>query len=193
MKKLTIFFLFTVSILYAAEEAPRQEKPPGMPKSRNGESPLEEIQSIRKILELPPERLSRLRGFIQQVEKLSPDDRRDIAQRLEALEKASPSERRQGLKEIREKLMRASFGARIFDYHLKKLPPAEAKQQREAFEKLSPDERKALIRELAEKYKSEFETLRKKRREQENQGQEVPHPKPLPEEMSESLPPPPEA
>jgi hypothetical protein len=160
-----------------------------MTKARNGESPLEEIQSIRKILELPPERLSRLRGFIQQVEKLSPDDRRTIAQRLEALEKASPSERRQGLKEIREKLMRAALGVRIFDYHLKKLPPAEAKQQREAFEKLNPDEKKALIRELAEKYKSEFETLRKKRREHENQEQEVPRPKPLPEEMTESLPP----
>ncbi len=160
---------------------------------RGEEPPIEEIQAIRKILELPPERLSRLRATIQQVERLSPDDRKDIAQRLEALEKASPQERRQGLKEIRERLMRASMGARVLEYHLRKLSPAEAKQEREAFEKLSPEEKKKKIRGLIEKYGPELEALRKNRRDKENGGQELPPPKPTQEETPEPMPLPAEA
>jgi myosin heavy subunit len=194
MKKILTLVLLTSTILGAAEEAPRPDSLRGPRPPRSGETPLEEIQSIRKILELPPDRLSRLRGFIQQVEKLSPEDRQDIAQRLEALEKASPQERREGLKEIRERLKRASFGARILEYHWKKLSPEEAKQEREAFDKMSPEEKKAMIRELAEKYKPELEALRKNHREQENRDSEAPRPKPTREEIPEPLsPPPPEA
>lgn len=193
MKKILTLFLFSGSLLWAVEESPRKDKPQGMYGPRGEEPPIEEIQAIRKILELPPERLSRLRATIQQVERLSPDDRKDIAQRLEALEKASPQERRQGLKEIRERLMRASMGARVLEYHLKKLSPDEAKQEREAFQKLSPEEKKKKIRGLIEKYGPELEELRKKRREKESSEPGAPPPRPPQEEMPEPMPLPAEA
>ena len=64
---------------------------------------VEEIQTIRKILELPPERLSRIRGAIEHIEKMPPGARKEFADKLAKFETATPEERRKLTKEGEKK------------------------------------------------------------------------------------------
>lgn len=119
----------------------------------------EEIQTIRRIMELPPERLRGMREAIEHIEHMSGDDRREFAKKLAEIENASPEERRKAFKELREKNAPQGgngFTVRVLEYHLKQMPPEQAKEEREKFVKLSREERFAYIRKLMEKYGPEL-------------------------------------
>jgi hypothetical protein len=119
----------------------------------------EEIKTIRKIMELTPERIRGMREAIEHIEHMSGDDRREFAKKLAELEDASPEERRKAFKELRERGGNApgnSFTSRVLEYHLKQMPADQAKEEREKFLKLSREDRFGYIRKLMEKYGPEL-------------------------------------
>jgi len=118
-------------------------------RSPESEPTVEEIQTIRKILELPPERLTRMRSAIEKMERMSPESRRDFAANLAKYEAATPEERHKIMKEMRE---RGSMGARVLEHHFKTLTPEEAKAERARIQGLTPEQRMEFIRKLSEKY-----------------------------------------
>jgi len=113
----------------------------------------EEIQTIRKILELPPERLARMRSSIEKMERMSPESRRDFAAKLAKYETATVEERHKIMKEMRE---RGGFGSRVLEHHFKMLTPEETKTERARIQALTPEQRMEFIRKLAEQYGPEF-------------------------------------
>jgi Spy/CpxP family protein refolding chaperone len=122
-------------------------------RSPESEPTAEEIQTIRKILELPPERLTRMRSAIEKMERMSPEARRDFAANLAKYETASPEERHKIMKEMRE---RGGAGARALEHHFKTLTPAEVKVERARIQALTPEQRMEFIRKLSEKYGPEL-------------------------------------
>lgn len=147
---LSLLLLFGAVSLSAQSSGPR---PP------EGDPTVEEIQTIRKILELPPERLQRMRAAIEKIERMSPESRRDFAASLVRYESASPEERHKLMKEMRE---RGGFGARVLEHHFKRLTPEEAKAERARIQALSTEQRLEFIRRLAEKYGPEIAKERMK-------------------------------
>lgn len=141
-----------VAVAVAAEgDAPA--RPAGGPP--RGPEPLpstEEIQTIRRILELPPERLSRIRVAIEKLERMSPDARADYATRLAKYEQSGPEERQKIMKEMRER----GFGARILEHHFKTMPAAQANEERARYLALSPEARQDYVRKIAEKHAGDF-------------------------------------
>ena len=130
------------------------------PKSPANEPSVEEVQTIRKILELPPERLAKIRSAIERIEKMSPEERKDFAATLSKLENSTPEERKKAFKDMRDKTSSGGLGAKVFEYHLKQLSADEAKQERAGFVKLSSEERQQYIRKLLEKYSADLPKIR---------------------------------
>lgn len=118
-------------------------------RATDSEPTAEEIQTIRKILELPPERLARMRSAIEKMERMSPESRREFAANLAKYESATPEERHKIMKEMRE---RGGFAARVLEHHFKTLSPEDAKAERARIQALTPEQRMDFIRKLAEKY-----------------------------------------
>jgi primosomal protein N'' len=129
------------------------------PRSPEGDPTVEEIQTIRKILELPPERLQRVRSAIEKIERMSPESRREFAASLVRYESATPEERHKLMKEMRE---RGGFGPRVLEHHFKRLTSEEAKAERARIQALSSEQRLEFIRRLAEKYGPEIAKERAK-------------------------------
>jgi len=123
------------------------------------EPSVEDIQTIRRILELPPERLARIRSAIEKMERMSPESRRDFAANLAKYETATPEERHKMMKEMRE---RGGFGSRVLEHHFKTLTPEEAKAERARIQALTPEQRMEFIRKLAEKHGPEIAKERAK-------------------------------
>lgn len=113
------------------------------------EPSIEEIQMLRRILELPPERLSRIRGAIEKMERMPPEARMDFAERLARYETASPEERHALSRDMRE---RGGFGGRVLEHHLRSLPPEQAKRERERIMAMSPEQRMDFLRSLSSRY-----------------------------------------
>ncbi len=141
---LSVAFLATAVLVLAQQPSPR---------SPESEPTAEEIQTIRKILELPPERLTRMRAAIEKMERMSPESRREFAANLAKYESATPEGRHKLMKEMRE---RGGFGARVLEHHFKTLSPEEAKRERARLQALTPELRMEFIRKLAEKYGPEL-------------------------------------
>ena len=135
-------FLFLPALFLAAAASFAQQ-------SAGSEPTAEEIQTIRKILELPPERLTRMRAAIEKMERMSPESRREFSANLAKYEAATPEERHKIMKEMRE---RGSFGARVLEHHFKTLSPEEAKAERARIQALTPEQRLDFVRKLSEKY-----------------------------------------
>ena len=146
MKKL---FLLSAVVLAAAASFAQQDSG----RSPESEPTAEEIQTIRKILELPPERLTRMRSAIEKMERMSPESRREFATHLAKYEAATPEERKKIMKDMRE---RGGFGSRVLEHHFKTLSPAEAKAERARIQGLTTEQRMELLRKLSEKYAPEL-------------------------------------
>ena len=141
MSRLFSLLFVAVGVLSAADE--KSAPPP------SAEPSLEEIQMLRRILELPPERLSRIRGAIEKMERMPREARRDFAERLAKFEKATPDERRALSRDMREK---GGFGGRVLEHHLRSLGPDQAKSERERVMAMNPEARMEYIRTLAARY-----------------------------------------
>jgi hypothetical protein len=142
------------ALVWAADTpTPPTNRPPAT------EPSAEEIKTIRKIMELAPERIRGMREAIEHIEHMSGDDRREFAKKLAEVEDASPEERRKAFKELRERGGNGpgnSFTSRVLEHHLKQMPADQAKEEREKFLKLSREERFGYIRKLMEKYGPEM-------------------------------------
>ncbi len=149
------FFLSAALLLTAVLVSAQQ--PAG--RGPEAEPSVEDIQTMRKVLELPPERLSRLRSAIEKMERMSPESRREFAANLARYEAASPEERHKIMKEMRE---RGGFGSRVLEHHFKTLSPEEAKAERARIQGLTPEQRMEFVRKLAEKYGPEIAKERAK-------------------------------
>jgi len=143
-------------LLLGAASVPAQQTASRPPE---GDPTVEEIQTIRKILELPPERLQRMRAAIEKIERMSPESRREFAASLVRYESATPEERHKLMKEMRE---RGGFGSRVLEHHFKRLSADEAKAERARIQALTPEQRMEFIRKLAEKYGPEIAKERSK-------------------------------
>jgi Spy/CpxP family protein refolding chaperone len=139
-------FLLSAGLALAAAFVPAQQS---SARAAESDPTVEEIQTIRKILELPPERLARMRSAIEKMERMSPESRRDFAANLAKYESASPEERHKIMKEMRE---RGGFAARVLEHHFKTLTTEEAKVERARIQALTPEQRMDFVRKLAEKY-----------------------------------------
>ncbi len=140
--RLLLPFVCLVAALAAQDQ-------PAVPRPSEAEPSLDEIQMLRRILELPPERLSRIRGAIEKMERMPPEARRDFADRLAKFENASPEERRTLSREMRE---RGGFGGRVLEHHLRSIPPEQARQERERILAMTPEARMEYLRRLADRY-----------------------------------------
>ena len=129
------------------------------PRPPEGDPTVEEIQTIRKILELTPERLQRMRSSIEKIERMSPESRREFAASLVRYESATPEERHKIMKDLRE---RGGFGSRVLEHHFKRLTSDEAKAERARIQALTTEQRLEFIRGLAEKYGPEIAKERAK-------------------------------
>jgi transketolase len=149
------FILLSALVLAATASfaQPASGRPP------ESEPTPEEIQTIRKILELPPERLTRMRSAIEKMERMSPESRREFATHLAQYEAATPEERKKIMKDMRE---RGGFGSRVLEHHFKTLSPAEAKAERTRIQSLTTEQRMEFLRKLAEKYGPEIDKERGK-------------------------------
>ncbi len=139
-------FLLLAFLALSSASSPAQQAAGRAPES---DPTVEEIQTIRKILELPPERLARMRSAIEKMERMSPESRREFAANLAKYESATPEERHKLMKEMRE---RGGFASRVLEHHFKTLTPEEAKAERARLQALTPEQRMDFIRKLAEKY-----------------------------------------
>ena len=146
MKKL---FLLSAVVLAAANSFAQQASG----RSPESEPTAEEIQTIRKILELPPERLARMRSAIEKMERMSPESRREFATHLAKYEAATPEERKKIMKDMRD---RGGYGSRVLEHHFKTLSPEEAKAERTRIQALTTEQRMEFLRKLAEKYGPEI-------------------------------------
>jgi hypothetical protein len=146
MKKL---FLLSAVVLVAATSFAQQASG----RSPESEPTAEEIQTIRKILELPPERLARMRSAIEKMERMSPESRREFATHLAKYEAATPEERKKIMKDMRD---RGGYGSRVLEHHFKTLSPEEAKAERTRIQALTTEQRMEFLRKLAEKYGPEI-------------------------------------
>jgi hypothetical protein len=159
MRYFTFILLLTAATCGAADEKPKS--PADAPRSNPANEPsIEEVQTMRKILELPPERLAKMRSAMERIERMSPEERKDFAATLAKIENASPEERKKVLKDMREKSGPGGLGAKVFEHHLKQLSADEAKQERANLIKLSSEERQQYIRKLLEKYSADLPKIR---------------------------------
>lgn len=157
MGRFFLILFFSTTLWAVGEDKPK----PSADASRAPNEPtVEEVQTIRKILELPPERLARMRSAMERIEKMSPEERKEFAASLAKLETATPEERKKAFKEMREKNPGNGINARVFEYHLKQLSPDDAKAERANFVKLSAEERQKYIRGLMEKYAAEIPKIK---------------------------------
>ena len=129
------------------------------PRPSEGDPTVEEIQTIRKILELSPERLQRMRSAIEKIERMSPESRREFVASLVRYESATPEERHKIMKDMRE---RGGYGSRVLEHHFKRLNKDEAKAERARIQALTTEQRLEFIRQLAEKYGPEIAKERPK-------------------------------
>ena len=159
MRYLIFILLLAAVPCGAVDEKPKPSVEASRPNPAN-EPSIEEVQTMRKILELPPERLAKMRSAIERIERMSPEQRKDFATTLAKIENASPEERKKVLKEMREKVGSSGLGAKVFEFHLKQLSADEAKEERANFVKLSSEERQQYIRKLLEKYSAELPKIR---------------------------------
>lgn len=159
MRSLLTILLLGVIPAMAVDEKPKPVTDAPRPNS-NSEPSVEEVQTIRKILELPPERLAKIRSAMERIEKMSPEERKDFAATLAKLETATPEDRKKALKDMRDKTTPGGLGAKVFDYHLKQLSADDAKQERANFVKLSPEDRQQYIRKLLDKYAADLPKIK---------------------------------
>lgn len=142
---------FLLAALFLTAVAAVAQQASGRP--GDADPTVEEVQTLRRILELPPERLTRMRSAIEKMERMSPESRREFAANLAKYEAATPEERHKLMKEMRE---RGGFAARVLEHHFKTLSPEEAKAERARIQAFTPEQRMEFVHKLAEKYGPEL-------------------------------------
>lgn len=155
MRYILSAFLLVGTLLGQTDDKPKAAAEGVAVRPPVSEPSAEEIQAIRKIIELSPDRLARMRAAMEAIERMSPEERTNFSESLAKLETAPSEERVKAFREMRDKANRG-LGFRVFEYHLKQLSPEEAKAERENLLKLTPEDRQQYLRKLLEKYGPEL-------------------------------------
>lgn len=135
------------------------------------EPSVEEVQTIRQLLELPPERLSRMRTSIEKIERMSPEARRELATNLAKYAAATPDDRRKLMKDLRD---HGGGAARAVEHYLKTLSNEEAKTERIRINALTPEARQEFIRTLIEKFGPDIMKGKKEGKKEDGKGPKRP-------------------
>ena len=101
----------------------------------------DEIRFLRRLLELPPERLRMLRKTIERLENYSEEERKALKDKLAHFRSGSPEERDKKI----EDLMRRHA---LLREHMGKLPPGERAARMKKFQSLNLTEKKRFLDEL---------------------------------------------
>ena len=101
----------------------------------------EEIRMLRRLLDLPPERLGMLRKTIERLENYSEEDREALKKKLAHFRNGSPEERTKKI----EDLMRRHA---LLREHMEKLSPSERAARMKKFQSLNLIEKKRFLDDL---------------------------------------------
>ncbi|MFP6855534.1 MAG: DUF3106 domain-containing protein [Opitutales bacterium] len=108
----------------------------------------ERLSMLKRLLEMPPDRLSTLKATISRIENLSPEEKKRLAQRLENFGRMPPHEQRK----LHENF-RADERKRWDAFHLrhKDLPPEQRNRELQRVHSLPPHERRIYFEKLRHK------------------------------------------
>lgn len=101
----------------------------------------EEIRMLRRLLDLPPERLRMLRKTIERLENYSEEEREALKKKLAHFRNESPEERTKKI----EDLMRRHA---LLKEHMEKLAPSERVSRMKKFQSLNLVEKKKFLDDL---------------------------------------------
>lgn len=131
------------------EPAGNESKEEGLPPPPRFVS-REDVRLLKSLFLMSDEELGRLRGFIQRLEKMPPERRRQMAADLERGASAkTPEQRRAFERDMRERFRRER--ADLLARYYATLTPEEADAERKKFLSLHHKERRAYIREIRKK------------------------------------------
>ncbi len=101
----------------------------------------EEIRMLRRLLELPPERLKMLRRTIERLENYTEEERKSLKEKLTHFNNRTPEERSRNI----EDLMRRHA---LLKEHMERLSPSERASRMKRFQSLNLIEKKRFLDDL---------------------------------------------
>ncbi len=160
--RMTANFLLPVCLGLAAsslaQDEPNEESPKRPPPQRhekaeanrrhNGMHADERVMLLKRMMDLPPERLEMLQTTIRRIQSLSPEEKANLRKRLDSFGRMSGQEQRRLLETFRddERKRWADFQRRH-----KHLPPDQRKREQSRIHLLPPHERRAYFEKLRRK------------------------------------------
>jgi len=107
----------------------------------------EQLQIIEQFIDMPPERIARIRRMLEHIENMTPEERQRFKANIQAL-KAMPLEKRSKLFNDLRMLPTAQKVA--IRRYLRSLPAAKRQETRHKFRSMSAQERKLFIEKILE-------------------------------------------
>ena len=125
-----------------------EEQRPEANRRHNGMHADERVLLLKRMMDLPPERLEMLQATIRRIQSLSPEEKTNLRKRLDSFGRMSGQEQRRLLEAFRddERKKWADFQRRH-----KHLPPDQRKREQSRIHLLPPHERRAYFEKLRHK------------------------------------------
>ena len=122
-----------------------EEQRPEANRRHNGMHAAERVLLLKRMMDLPPERLEMLQATIRRIQSLSPEEKTNLRKRLDSFGRMSGQEQRRLLEAFRddERKRWADFQRRH-----KHLPPDQRKREQSRIHLLPPHERRAYFEQL---------------------------------------------
>ena len=122
-----------------------EEQRPEANRRHNGMHADERVLLLKRMMDLPPERLEMLQATIRRIQSLSPEEKTNLRKRLDSFGRMSGQEQRRLLEAFRddERKRWADFQRRH-----KHLPPDQRKREQSRIHLLPPHERRAYFEQL---------------------------------------------
>lgn len=124
------------------DELLRMRPPPPPPAAPDDRQLREQLELFDQFLQLPPEKLRRMRQTIEAIERMSEEDRELFRVRIRQFTEMSP--------QMREEIRREGRGLpaayqRVFSQYWLSLYPEEREQRRSRMEGMAPEERQEFL------------------------------------------------
>ena len=122
-----------------------EEQRPEANRRHNGMHADERALLLKRMMDLPPERLEMLQATIRRIQSLSPEEKKKLRERLDNFSRMEENEQRRLLETFRndERKRWDEFQRRH-----KHLPPDQRKREQSRIHLLSPNERRAYFEQL---------------------------------------------
>ena len=122
-----------------------EEQRPEANRRHNGMHADERVLLLKRMMDLPPERLEMLQATIRRIQSLSPEEKTNLRKRLDSFGRMSGQEQRRLLEAFRDD-ERKRWDE--FQRRHKHLPPDQRKREQSRIHLLSPHERRAYFEQL---------------------------------------------